>query len=177
MPKSVVFLWEVCTVTRIGRVWDVLLVTVDGFGRLTRESCRKRSLYCHTDRASLGCDHRGEWVGGWVGGWWGYNWGGGGSANREPDHMYVAAIKSLPSQSASKFVLQAFLHAVSSCCLSVLAHALLAVLRTLAPTRICRCVVDVTLLNQVHCCLGERYVCFAAKRLIGLIPELVTVLK
>ena len=79
--------------------------------------------------------------------------------------------KSLPSQSASKFVLQAFLHAVSSCCLSVLAHALLAVLRTLAPTRICRCVVDVTLLNQVHCCLGERYVCSDTLAITGVLPS------
>ena len=34
-------LWEVPTVTRIGRVWDAILVTVDGFGGLTCESCRK----------------------------------------------------------------------------------------------------------------------------------------
>ena len=32
---GVVFLWEVSTVTRIGRAWDAILVTVDGFGGLT----------------------------------------------------------------------------------------------------------------------------------------------
>ena len=32
-------------------------MTVDGFGGLTCESC-KQDLYCHTDRASLGCDPR-----------------------------------------------------------------------------------------------------------------------
>ena len=50
-------LWEVSTVTRIGRVWDAILATVDGVGGLTCESCRK-TLYCHTDRPSLGRDPR-----------------------------------------------------------------------------------------------------------------------
>ena len=53
---GVVFLWEVSTVTRIERVWDAILVTVDGFGDLTCESC-KQNLYCHTDRRSLGILH------------------------------------------------------------------------------------------------------------------------
>ena len=80
-------------------------------------------------------------------------------------------IKSLPRHSASYFVLQAFLHAVSTCCLSVLAHALLAVLRTLAPPRICRCVVDVALLCRVYSCLGERYVCSDTLAIRGVFPS------
>ena len=46
-----------CPQTGIGRVWDAILVTVDGFGGLTCESCRQ-NLYCHTDPASLGRDPR-----------------------------------------------------------------------------------------------------------------------
>ena len=45
------------SVTRSGHVWDGILVTLDGFGGLTCESCRK-NLYCQTDRASLGRDPR-----------------------------------------------------------------------------------------------------------------------
>ena len=55
--RTLVFLWEVPTVTGIGRVWDAILVTVDGFGGLTCEPC-KHNLYGHTDRASLGRDPR-----------------------------------------------------------------------------------------------------------------------
>ena len=36
---------------------DAILVAVDGFGGLTCESRRKK-LYCHTDRASMGRDPR-----------------------------------------------------------------------------------------------------------------------
>ena len=49
-----------CTVTRIGRLWDAILVTDDGFGALMCQKCVQSQI------------RLGEWA------------GGGGSANREP---------------------------------------------------------------------------------------------
>ena len=63
-----------CTVTRIGRLWDAILVTDDGFGALMCQKCVQSQI------------RLGEW---------GKGEGdtiGGGSANREPGsyiYMYI----------------------------------------------------------------------------------------
>ena len=51
-----------CTVTRIGRLWDAILVTDDGFGTLMCQKCAQSQI------------RLGEWAGG-------YHWGG--------DHIYI----------------------------------------------------------------------------------------
>ena len=63
---------KICTVTRIGRLWDAILVTDDGFGALM---CKK---VCAVTQTRLG-----EGVGG------GGIPLGGGSANREPRPYYI----------------------------------------------------------------------------------------
>ena len=69
-----------CTVTRIGRLWDAILVTDDGFGALMCQKCVQSQI------------RLGEWG------------GGGGSANREPGsyiYIYGGTCKSkLPLHSA-----------------------------------------------------------------------------
>ena len=58
-----------CTVTRIGRLWDAILVTDDGFGALMCKKCAQ------SHRLGLGR--------GWVGG---YHWGGG-QRTQNRDHI------------------------------------------------------------------------------------------
>ena len=60
-----------CTVTRIGRLWDAILVTDDGFGALMCQQCAQSQI------------RLGEWGGGGGDTIWGGG-GGAGSANREP---------------------------------------------------------------------------------------------
>ena len=72
-----------CTVTRIGRLWDAILVTDDGFGALMCQKCVQSQI------------RLGEWGGG--GG--GYHWGGGGAGCRRTenrDHIYVDDFTSSP---------------------------------------------------------------------------------
>ena len=62
-----------CTVTRIGRLWDAILVTDDGFGALMCQKCAQSQI------------RLGEWGGGdTIGG------GGGGRRTENFDHIYLS---------------------------------------------------------------------------------------
>ena len=64
-----------CTVTRIGRLWDAILVTDDGFGALMCQKCVQSQI------------RLGEWAGG----------GGGGRRTENRDHMIpVRPLKVVP---------------------------------------------------------------------------------
>ena len=73
---GVFFLWELSKVTRMGRLWDAILVTDDGFGALMCNKCAQ------SRRFGLGSGGDGGDTIARGGG------GGGGLANREPDHIF-----------------------------------------------------------------------------------------
>ena len=63
-----------CTVTRIGRLWDAILVTDDGFGALMCQKCAQSQI------------RLGEWAGGG-----GIPLGGGGRRTENRDQMCTAS--------------------------------------------------------------------------------------
>ena len=74
---------NICTVTRIGRLWDAILVTDDGFGALMCKKCAQP----HRLGLRRGCG----------GGGWGGDTIEGGSANRELG-SYISPSPKLPSR-------------------------------------------------------------------------------
>ena len=63
---------KICTVTRIGRLWDAILVTDDGFGALMCQKCVQSQI------------RLGEWGKGE-----GDTIGGGGRRTENRDHIYI----------------------------------------------------------------------------------------